>query len=216
MLFNTFIGLPVVCLFLLIGALLFVYYEGHAGAPPVTGPMGGKDRIFAHFMATALPVGYGLKGLLVAGVFAAAMSSLDSALGALSSSAVTDFYRPYIKPVASEAHYLRVARVSTVLFGLLLVGVALAFVDSKQLLEDAFGWVGLIFGGMLGVFLLGALTERRGSDRTNVLAMVSSVAVLVTLKFYQESSGTVYVAWPWWVVIGTAWTCCVGACFRRR
>ena len=212
LLFNTLVGLPVVCLFLLVGALLFVFYQDHS--PP--GELGAADRVFAHFIATDLPTGYGLKGLLVAGIFAAAMSSLDSALGALSSSAVTDFYRPYVKPLASEQHYLRAARTSTILFGLLLIGVALAFADSKQLLEDAFGWVGLIFGGMLGVFLIGVTTKRRGGDRTNTAARLSSVGVLAALKFYQERSGVLYVAWPWWVVIGTAWTYAGGIVFRTR
>ena len=97
-----------------------------------------------------------------------------------------------------------------------MVSVALAFAESEQLLEDAFGWVGLIFGGMLGVFLLGVTTRARGSDRTNTLAMASSVALLVALKFYQERAETVYVAWPWWIVIGTVWTYVVGVSFRTR
>jgi Na+/proline symporter len=212
LLFNAFVGFPVVVLFLLIGALVYVFYQVNPPAP--SGASGSMDRIFTHFIDTALPVGYGLKGLLVAGIFAAAMSSLDSALGALSSTAVTDFYQPYIRPRASEAHYLRVARVTTFVFGVILAAVALAFADSKQLLEDAFGWVGLIFGGMLGVFLLGVLTRTRGHDRVNIVAMLSSVAILAAIKFYQESRDTVYIAWPWWIVLGTAWTCAVGGCFR--
>ncbi len=214
LLFNAFMGFPVVVLFLLIGALVYVYYQSIPQAP--IGSMAAKDRVFTHFISTALPVGYGLKGLLVAGIFAAAMSSLDSALGALSSTAVTDFYRPYIRPRASQTHYLRVARVTTFLFGIILAAVALGFAGSEQLLEDAFGWVGLIFGGMLGVFLLGVLTRTRGRDRINTLAMVSSVLILAAIKFFQEARDTVYIAWPWWIVLGTAWTFVVGTCFRTR
>jgi SSS family transporter len=216
LLFNAALAFPVVCLFLLIGALLHSYYQTGPPVPPPVGEMGAQDRVFTHFIATALPVGCGLKGLLVAGILAAAMSSLDSALGALSSCAVTDFYRPYVRPRASEAHYVWIARCCTFLFGMLVVSVALAFAESEQLLEDAFGWVGLIFGGMLGVFLLGVTTRARGSDRTNTLAMASSVALLAALKFYQERAETVYVAWPWWIVIGTVWTYVVGVSFRTR
>lgn len=216
LLFNAVAGLPIVCLFLLIGTLLFVFYEV---APSVSAPVGQEaepDRIFAHFIGTALPVGVGLKGLLVAGIFSAAMSSLDSALGALSSTAVTDFYRPYIKRGAGEAHYLRAARWFTFFFGVLLAGVAIAFAGADDLLEEAFGWVSLIFGGLLGIFLLGVTTKRRGRDRRNVAAMLSSVAILVALKYTQEHTGITWIAWPWWVVIGAGWTYVVGACFQTK
>ena len=224
LIFNTVMGLPVVCLFLLIGALLFVYYDGASQAAAHGAMDISPDRIFAHFIATALPTGIGLKGLLVAGVFAAAMSSLDSALGALSSSAVTDWYRPLMArrrrkrgtrlSDTNDRVEMRVARGFTVLFGLLLAGVALMFADSTQLLEDTFGWVGLIFGGMLGVFLLGATTRTRGNDRINAVAMLSSVLLLVVVKAVQEKNDVVYVAWPWWIVIGTAWTYLTSCSFK--
>lgn len=113
---------------------------------------------------------------------------------------------------SDDRRELRVARACTIVFGVLLAWVALAFADSKQLLEDAFGWVGLIFGGMLGVFVLGVTTTGRGGDRLNVFAMLSSVGVLIGIKYAQERSGVVYLAWPWWVVVGTTWTYLVGVC----
>jgi len=225
LLFNAFAGLPIVCLFLLIGTLLATYY-GQSGAALPQEVVESPRRIFPHFIATALPSGWGLRGLLVAGVFAAAMSSLDSALGAMSSTAVTDFYKPYLdrRPAADgthrlsgeqqETHLLRVARVFSLLFGVLLVGVALGFSTADQLLWLALEWAGLLFGGMLGVFLLGVLTRNRGADLLNVLAMLSSVAFLVALKVYQQQTDTVIIAWPWWVVIGTVWTFGLGACER--
>ncbi|MGD2110234.1 MAG: hypothetical protein PVI86_12700 [Phycisphaerae bacterium] len=239
LIFNMLVGLPVVCLFLLIGTLMALYLGGSSGAAlPVEIP-DKSDRVFPYFIAYMLPSGYGLKGLLVAGIFAASMSSLDSALGALSSTAVTDFYRPFILrrrllpaprrkggflPPGGESGQakargsgdLRVARMFTLLFGVLLAGVALAFAGNDRLLWETFKWVGLIFGGMLGVFLLGVTTSRRGRDGVNTLAMVSSVGVLVAIKVVQEQAGVVYIAWPWWVVIGTAWTYVIGACFATR
>jgi SSS family transporter len=216
LLFNAVIGLPIVSLFLLIGTLMFVYYQAHPAGAPSGAVLARTDQVFPYFIANAIPGGYGLRGVLVAGIFAAAMSSLDSALGALSSTAVTDFYRPYVRKDAPESHYLWVGRLFTFLFGVLLALVALAFAGHDQILWATFKWVGLIFGGMLGVFVLGVLTRRRGHDRANVVAMISSVAVLVLIKLVQERNDTVYIAWPWWVVIGTAWTFGVGACFRAR
>ncbi len=243
LMFNAFAGLPIVCLFLLVGALMYVYYHAQPGQALPSDVLERNDRIFPHFIAHALPAGYGLRGLLVAGIFAAAMSSLDSALGAMSSTAVTDFYRPlaglltkkgsgtfclkgpqgashkrFPTPFSSEseAHYLRVARLFAVLFGVLLAGVALAFAHHDDLLWAVFKWVGLIFGGMLGIFLLAVTTASRGNDRVNALAMLSSVALLVGIKLVQEQYDIVYIAWPWWVVVGTAWTFGVSICFQSK
>ncbi len=213
LLFNAIAGLPIVCLFLLIGSLLFAYYQMQPIVPSAQGD-GAMDRIFAHFISTAIPAGWGLKGLLVACVFAAAMSSLDSALGAMSSSAITDLYRPLIRPAATEQECLLAARLVTIAFGALLAGVAVCFIGHTDLLEAAFGWASLIFGGLLGIFLLGVTTRRQGHDRANVFAMLSSVGLLVCLKAYQDANHVIFVTWPWWVVLGTTWTFIVGCIFR--
>ncbi len=227
LIFNAVTGLPVVVLFLMIGSLMYVYYAQVPVAP--IGMAASPDRVFPNFIANVIPAGAGLKGLLIAGIFAAAMSSLDSALGALSSSAVTDFYKPWKLRRRASAQAkacgsggaevtsvselegggvgdLVVARWCTVGFGMLLAGAAIGFSGSQELLEDAFGWVGLIFGGLLGVFLVGVTTRRRGSDGVNVVAMLTSVAGLALLKYLQSEREIVYIAWPWWVVLGTGWT----------
>lgn len=215
LIFNMFAGFPIVCIFLTIGSLLFVYYDSFP--QPLPAVVAEKtDRVFPYFIATALPHNVGLKGLLVTAILAAAMSSLSSALGALSSTAVTDFYRVITRDKRSERHYLGAARVFTFLFGVILIFVALAFAGHDRLLWEVFKWVGLVFGGMLGVFLLGVTTRNRGNDRINMVAMLSSTALLVALRAYQERTGDVWIAWPWWIVIGTGWTYFFGACFRTR
>ncbi len=210
LLFNTVAGLPIVCTFLLIGSMLYLWQQ-HTSASLSIDTTVKPNQVFAVFIMTSLPAG--LKGLLIAGIFSAAMSSVDSALGALSSTAVMDFYKPYVKRNATETHYLTISRVFTVAFGILLAVIALAFADSQNLLDKVFSWASLIFGGMLGAFLLGVLTKNRGNDRANVVAMLSSVALLVAIKFLQEHYDVDYLAWPWWVVLGTAWTVGLGACF---
>ncbi len=213
LMFNALAGLPIVCLFLLIGTLIYIYLAALGGEalPPEIHQKG--ERIFPHVIAKLMPSGWGLKGLLIAGIFAAAMSSLDSALGALSSTAVTDLYRPFVRTDADERHYLRMARLFALLFGALLVGVALAFARYDALLWQAFQWVSIIFGGMLGVFLLGVTTRNRGQDVVNTIAMLTSVAGLAALKWLQERHQVVYVAWPWWIVLGTLWTYVGGVIF---
>ena len=215
LIFNACMGLPVVCLFLLLGTVMFAFYHSRSELSLPPDVLDHTDRIVPHFIATILPTNWGLKGLLIAAIFAASMSSLSSALGALSSTVVTDLYRPWVTR-SNERHYLFVARLATFLAGVILAGVAIAFSGHNELLWQAFKWVGLIFGGMLGVFLLGVTTKTRGHDVINVLAMLSSTAGLVVLKGVQDSSGQVYIAWPWWVVIGTAWTYLLAVCFRTN
>jgi len=212
LIFNAIVGFPIVCMFLLIGAMMYVYaqFESTALAQQPA------DEVFAYFIGHVMTSGIGLKGLLIAGVVAAAMSSLDSALGALSSTAVTDYYRLYFKRDATAGHYLSAARWFSVGFGGLLASIALAFAGSKDLLTDAFGWVSVMFGGVLGVFLLGTLSRGRGNDRINCFVMVTSAIGLAALKSIQEHVGVIYVAWPWWVVIGCAWTLGLGACANTK
>jgi SSS family transporter len=217
--FNAFVTFPIVCLFLMVGVFLFVYYQVHPNATLPEEVQTHTDRVFPWFIASVLPSGF--RGLLVTAIFAASMSSLASAVGALSSSAVTDFYRPLVQRWSrgqgrSERHYLAAGRLLSVVFGVLLVLVALAFVGQDRLLWEAFRLPSLLFGGMLGVFLLGVTTKRRGLDRANPVFMLSSVVLLVALRWVQDYRGETYVAWPWWVVIGTAWTYGWGICLRTR
>lgn len=241
LLFNAIAGLPIVCLFLLIGTMLWIYFHVVSSAGMPSAIQKQPQTVFPYFIANVLPPGIGLQGLVLAGIFAAAMSSLSSAFGALSSSAVTDFYQPWRRrralgraeriPAtdASDFHarevrraawldesrrLLLVSRVLTFAFGGLLAGVALAFVGHKDLLWKVFEWAGLFYGPMLGVFLLGVTTRARGRDAVNVLGMLSAFAMLVGLKLYQDRTGTVVIAWPWWVVIGCAWTYAAGLCAR--
>lgn len=216
LIFNAVAGFPIVCTFLLVGSLLWGYYESRPFEilPERVTEHKGNALILPYFIAHGLPRNIGLQGLMIAAIFAAAMGSLSSAIGALASTAVTDIYRPLVKMPRSEGHYLGVARAFTVFFGLVLIFVALAFQNADELLWAVFKWVGLVFGGMLGVFVLGVTTKRRGRDGVNVVAMLSSVATLAALKAFQDWCEIVYIAWPWWIVIGTFWTYAFGCLFR--
>lgn len=232
LLFNAFVTFPIPCTYLLIGTLLYQYYSGLPADAVPERISTGSDRIYPFYIATAIPSGFGLRGLLVAAIFAAAMSSLASALGALASTAVTDIYRPFrnrpIRDLAvsrgcgpvAESHYLFVARLCTVFFGIVLIFVALLFQREDELLWTVLKLAGIVFGGLLGIFLLGVLTSGRGNDRVNVFAMVTSVALLLAVMIIQEYETSnlaweqfrhfvknhLHIAWPWWIIIGTAWT----------
>jgi len=193
--------LPVYWLYLLVGTLLFVFYRQNPSLPlPL--PQELKE-ILPHFARTVLPVG--LKGLVLGAIV---MASIDSPLSSLTSSFITDIYRPLIRRHASEKHYLLVSRAGVVGFGLVLAGIAAACAPVENILWFAFQILSITGGPMLGVFLLGLLTHRQ-ANLANVVAMLFSTgicaALLVLIKLEHIELG-----WSWLIVIGTAITFAIG------
>jgi SSS family solute:Na+ symporter len=185
-------------LFLLMGAALFTYYREF----PPRSPFSRPDAIYPTFVVTRLPVI--LSGLLTAAILAAGMANLSAALNSLSSSSVMDFYKPFLRPGADERHYLRASRLLTLVWGAVLIAIALAAAHLHQsVLELALTIVSVPYGSMLGIFLLGALTRRTtpGGALVGALAgLATLVGVIVETK----------VAWTWYVAIGTCTTFGVG------
>lgn len=203
------ISIPVAALFLFVGIALFAYCQVLSPAElPMRAVNGGPDeinadRIFPWFIGNELPIG--LRGLLLTGVLAAAMSSLDSAMGALGSSALVDLYRPLIPhTVRARVQELWVTRGCVVFFGLLLGIGAWLLRNAEGFLWLTFQIGSITYGGLLGIFLLGILT-RRGQDRGNCLALLSG-AVVCSVLLGMMRSGWIGLAWPWLILVGTVWT----------
>ena len=187
-------ALPLLCCYLSLGTLLFVFYQQH-GQPA----LGKPDEILGYCVTHTLPAG--LKGLVLAAIV---MTSIDSPLSSLSTSFVTNLYRPLIHKSGSERHYLWVSRAGIVGFGLILIALALACRSVEKALWLAFKIISITGGSTLGVFLLGILTKRR-SNAANTVAMVLSAltcAELAVLAQYQY----VALGWSWLIVIGTVET----------
>ncbi|MCH8121246.1 MAG: hypothetical protein IIC00_16170, partial [Planctomycetes bacterium] len=196
---TIFIALPVYWLYLLIGTLLYVFYQQNPSLPE---PEELKE-ILPHFARNVLPTG--LKGLILGAIF---MASVDSPLSSLSSSFVTDIYRPLIRRGASEKHYLLVSRTAVVGFGLVLAGIAAACAPVEDILWFAFEIFSITGGATLGVFLLGLLTTRK-SNWGNVVAMVVSTIFTLVLMLLSRN-GILHLAWSWRIVIGTGITFVLG------
>ncbi len=189
---TPIVGLFVMSLHLIIGAGLFVFYQQHAGAALPAKP----DDIFPFFASTQMPEL--LRGLVLAAVV---MASIDSPLGSLTASFVTDFYRPLIRKDETDQHYLKVARVMVFVFGVILAVLAYSFSFLSGFLWLAFKIGGVTFGSLLGVFLLGLLTKVK-SNRANIVAMVFMAVLNFTLLILTEKK-VVNVGWTWLVLIGT-------------
>lgn len=191
--------IPVYWLYLLIGTLLYVFYRQNP-ALPLPGEL---KEILPHFARTVLPAG--LRGLVLGAIF---MASIDSPLSSLTSSFVTDIYRPLIRRDASEKHYLLVSRIGVVGFGLVLAAIAVACAPVENILWFAFQILSVTGGPMLGVFLLGLLTQRKG-NHANIIAMLVSTGVCLTLLLLIKQ-GILQLGWSWLIVIGTATTFTLG------
>lgn len=185
----------VLMLYLSIGAAIYAFYAQNPSLPLPE----KLDKIFPHFIAQVMPMG--LKGLMLGVIF---MASIDSPLASLAASFVTDIYRPLIKPMADDRHYLFVSRVCVAVFGLILACLAYGFSFFDKILWLAFKIGGVTFGSLLGVFLLGLLTQRV-SNRANVLAMTTSALAMAVLLTLSELK-ILPLGWSWLVILGTALT----------
>jgi len=145
-----------------------------------------------------------LRGLMLSVIV---LASIDSPLASLSASFVTDLYRPFLASRGiqrTEGHFLLASRVGVGVFGLILAGLAYWFSFFDKILWLAFKIGGVTFGSLLGVFLLGLLTERR-SNRANAWAMAASAAAMFALLLLSEKKVLV-LGWSWLVILGTVLT----------
>jgi len=169
--------LPLWICFQFLGTALWAFYQAHP-TPISTGILAGTvtaERIVPHFVVSELPPG--LAGLVVAGVLAAAMSTLDSALNAVATVGVVDVYRRHLVRGAGDRHYLIAARTLSLLATAGMVGGALLLLEARtRTLEDAaLTLIALTSGGLLGLYLLGFLT-RRGDGRSAAVAIAATLA----------------------------------------
>ncbi|HEY5743001.1 MAG TPA: sodium:solute symporter [Terrimicrobiaceae bacterium] len=223
---SGFADLPLVMAFLFVGILLWAFYQ-----------QPGKNAPFAYYIVHELPPG--VRGVLVAGIFATAMGSLSTALNALATSFTEDWYRPYIRRNASQAEIVRAARIATVVFSVLLVliGSATAYakiVLNARIIPIVLGIFGYTYGSLLGVFLVGLLTKRRGSEAGNLFSMVCGFAVVAVLSGLHNDVWTLLhpphagephpllwapawlprIEFPWRIAFGAVVTFAVAVCFK--
>ena len=205
----AFLDIPIAAIFTFIGILLFVYYQ----QDPRFMPKSNAD-IFSSYILNVLPVG--LRGLVLAGVFATAMGSLSAALNALATSATNDWYVPYLVRSGkySDHNAMVAARWFTAIFSLLMFVVAGIFAYMKvadpsiRIIPVVLGIASYIVGPMLGVFLIGMLTKDRGSDTGNAIAVCAGLCTTGVLGYFQ------LVSFTWFALIGSAVVVMIGIWFR--
>src|SRR4051795_10693052 len=219
--------IPIAFTFLTIGVLLWVFYQTHQDHVVPKTP----NEIFCHYILYEMPVG--LRGLLLAGIFATAMGSLSTALNALATSFTRDWYVTYIRPGANGVDSLRAVRWATVGFSVLMIVVAsstsyfVIVLPNVRIIPIVLGIYGYTYGSVLGIFLTGMLTKTRGNNRGNIIAMITGFIVVTILSDLANTIARLFgkiayikpdwlptMEFPWWICFGTIVTFLVAMLFR--
>lgn len=191
-------------LFLMVGIGLWAYYGGRA--------FDTTDEIFARFIVEALPAG--VRGLLIAAVFAAAMSSLSSSVNALASASAYDIWAPAVGAEQDDRRILVAGRAFTLLWAGLLVGGAILFIPASRgqtAVEVALSVSSLVYGGLLGAFALG-IFSLRADARSVLFGVIAGIATVTLIWVFLRAQ----VAWTWFPLLGSAVTFGIGSALGRR
>lgn len=200
---SVWLSLPVILLFLTIGALLYLHYEGAAAGTY----RGEKVTVFMHYILTEIPPG--LRGLITVGVIAAA--AINSGLISMSAVLVGDLYRPFAG-AKSEAHFVAMGRIASVILGAALFGMAILsyywqrYADSA-LLDFVLGVMAFAYSGLIGVYGV-ALFTNRGTSASVIAAFIAGFLTVLIFQPYVIDTLALPVAmkgvaFPWQLVLGS-------------
>lgn len=204
---GNLIGMAGSTLFFFVGTMLWAFYRAH---PDRVDPGLANDAIFPYFIANEVP--RGIVGLIIAGLFAAGMGALSSAMNATAAIVVSDF-QGTLRPAATEAQRLRLARVATLLAGAIATAMAvwLAWRGAASLWDEYLKLIALIGGGFPGVFALGLLSRRANSTGV-IIGVVVSVVVTWLVQNFTDTSAFLhgFVAVASCMIVGYAASLCCG------
>jgi len=201
LIYSIIFTIPVVVLFLAVGLLLYLFYQD---ANLTQSFQGSSVTIFMYYILNEMPDG--LRGFVTVGAIAAALSSTNSVLGAMSSVAVEDIYRPWVGKYSTvnDYHFVKAARISILVFATLLSLMAMLSFYWQQfsdlpLLSFALGVMAFSYSGLLGVYF-SALFTGRGNERTVLFALIAGFLTVLSLQPYIFGFN---LGFSWQIVLGT-------------
>ena len=223
---SAIVILPLFLIFLLCGAMLWVFYQTHRFQIPLPEPRAGSgikanDFIFPIFILSEVPPIF--RGFLIVAILSAAMSSVSSALTSLASVSTMDFVKQLSRRARSDAFYLRWSKLSTVAWASALIVVAYLSRQVDFVLNAAFSLRGLTSGALLGGLFL-ALFRRQTGPKPVVAGMTVSLLVMIAIQILPKWSVTAALwknivgpelFWPWYTLIGTTTTLFVAEVLHR-
>jgi SSS family solute:Na+ symporter len=179
-LFGSLLYVPVSLIFFFIGTALFAYYTARPELLPENlRDLSMADKVFPYFIANGLPVG--VTGLLIASVFAAGMSTISTSVNGTATIVLSDYYKRYVNPLATERKSMTVLYLSSLVFGVLGILIALAMIQVKSALDAWWMLASIFSGGMLGLFLLGYLA-RKATKFNAMIGVVAGVMVILWMS----------------------------------
>jgi SSS family solute:Na+ symporter len=201
-------------LFLVVGAMLWSFYEG---VDPAQLGLGNNDELFPNFIVNELPAG--LSGLLIAGILAAAMSTISSSLNSLSTSTVSDLYQRFTKRALPDSSILKHAKIWTVIWAVVFIGFASMFTSTEQpVVEVGLSIASYTYGALLGAFFLG-IVVKRARQPDAIVAFVCTIVVaavfILVIEFTVDGEQKT-LAFPWYVPLGVLVTLLVGGLLSLR
>jgi solute:Na+ symporter, SSS family len=189
---GSLLYVPLSAVFFFIGTALFAFYTAQPELlPEIYREPGRSDSVFPWFIVSVLPPG--VTGLLIASIFAAAMSTVSSSLNSSATIFLNDYYQRYVNRTSTEPQKMRALHGSTVVFGVLGTGLALAMINVRSALDAWWTLAGIFSGGMLGLFLLGFLS-RRASRPAAIVGVIVGVLVILWMALSPKWGG-VFAAW---------------------
>ena len=185
--------------FLIIGLSLYAFYNAM--------PFHKGDEVFSKFIVEQLPTG--ISGFIIAGLLASAMGSLSGSINSLASSTLLDLYKPYFGKHDSDEKDLKLSRMFSVMWTVVLVATAFIFIQTSQsVVEIALQIASVTYGGLLGTFLLGVLFKRP-NQRDAITGFTAGLLILVCIYLFTP------IAWTWYTFIGSSTTVIVGLLSER-
>lgn len=179
--FAMLMYLPLTMIFLYIGSALFAFYSGSEN---VLDPADLKgDKVFPYFIATELPVG--MKGLIIAAILAASMSTIDSALNCSATVLFEDYYTKYFNKSPTEKKSINFLRLTTVIWGIFGIAFALLMINATSALDLWWQISGIFGGGILGLFLL-AIFNVKITKKQGIISVIFSVFVILWATFFRD------------------------------
>ena len=213
--YSQLMAIPIVFVFLGIGLLLYVKFTSDPAAGALSGFFTDARDVFPQFIKNYIPAG--LRGLMIIGLLAAALSSFNSAINAMASSFVADIYLPIRKKMGREiktdADQMSSSRMMSAAMGAVLTGFAIVTAVMQQasglnLVDFATGVMCFSYAGMLGVFVV-ALYTKRGNTRSVIAALVAGLLIVLLMQPYILTplstallGKPIFISWPWWCPIG--------------
>jgi sodium-coupled monocarboxylate transporter 8/12 len=192
--------LPTIAVFYLSGLVLFAFYQTRTD-PLAAGLIARADQILPYFVMHELPAG--MPGVLIAAIYAASMSTVSAGINSLTTVTLVDFYQRLWRPHASAAQQLRLAKLLTLFYGVLVLLLAFVVERLGSLVEASNKAIGLMGGPLLGLFLLGMFSHRANAKGA-IVGWFAGLLVLLPVCFLTKTS------FIWYAMVGSVVTLVVG------